>query len=115
MKKSLSFILPIFSLLLLAAHFSRNNIPYLPYIFLILPLLFLVRKNFIRVGIQIILFIGGFIWIYATYHYVNIRISQGQNWLRLLIILAIVSILTFYSSLLMNSENIKDWFNKKNR
>jgi len=116
MKKSLNFILPIFSILLLAAHFSRNNVPYLPYVFLVLPLLFLWRKEFVRIIIQVILFIGGFVWIYSIYHYVKIRIAAGQGWLRLLIILGIVSLFTFYTGFLMNKENIRLWFsgNKKN-
>ena len=112
MKKIIAFVFPIFSLLLLAAHFSRINVPYLPYIFLILPFLFLWKKETIRVAIQIVLFLGGFVWIYAINHYVNIRIANGENWLRLLIILSLVSLFTFYSSYLMSSSSIKNWFNK---
>ncbi len=111
MKKILNFGIPIFSLLLLAAHFSRIKIPTLSYIFLALPILFLLKKKIIRIFLQIVLFAGGIIWIFAIIHYVKLRMASGENWLRLLIILGIVSLFTFFSSYLMSSKNLKDWFN----
>ncbi len=113
MKKVFNFVLPVLSLLLLAAHFSRANFVVLPWIFLLMPLLFLVRREFIRVFLQIILFLGGFVWISAIYHYLRMRIPAGEPWLRLFIILGLISIFTFYTSCLMGSKRIKTWFGKK--
>ncbi len=113
MKKVFNFVLPVLSLLLLAAHFSRANFVILPYIFLLMPLLFLIRKDFIRVFLQVILFLGGFVWIFAIYQHVKIRMAAGQPWLRLLIILGIVSLFTFYTSYLMGTSRVRNWFGKK--
>ncbi len=112
MKKGLYFF-PVFSLLLLAAHFSRNNLNLLAIVFLFLPLLLFIKKIWIKRLMEIILFGGSIVWIFTIFHYVKIRIANGQSWIRLAIILGAVSLFTLFSAIVFEFKYLKSVY--KNR
>jgi hypothetical protein len=110
--KTISYIFPVFSLLLLSAHFSRNNMTILSILFLLLPLLFLIKKFWVKRVLELVLFIGSIVWIFAIFHYVKIRIANNQDWLRLVIILGAVALFTLFSALLFEFGYLKARYKK---
>lgn len=98
----------IFSFLLLAAHFSRQQMNILAIISLVFPLFLFIRKKEILYFLQIILFIGSAEWIRSTLAYVNQRINMGEDWLRLAIILFSVALIAIVSALLLSTKRVKN-------
>jgi len=110
--KVISYIFPIFSLLLLAAHFSRNNLTVLSIIFLLLPLLMIIKKLWVKWVLEILLYAGSISWIYAISHYAKIREAIGLSWTRLAIILGVIALFTFLSGLLFEFKYLKNRYKK---
>jgi len=111
--KTVFYIFPVFSLILLSAHFSRNNMTILSMLFLLLPLLFLIKKLWVKRVLELVLFAGSIIWVLAIFHYVKIRMANGQDWLRLVIILGAVSTYTLFSAILIELKYLKHKFKKQ--
>jgi len=99
-------ILPILSSILLAAHFSRIEQDLLAILVLFFPLLFLIKRMWIVRIFQIYLVFGGIIWIGRLLHLRSIRISQGEPWLRLSVILGLVASVTLISALSLQNKKI---------
>ncbi|MCF8378886.1 MAG: hypothetical protein K9H49_04865 [Bacteroidales bacterium] len=100
----------VFSLLLLAAHFSRINfLPLTIASVLIIALLFL-RKKWIPRFIQLYLIFGFVEWIRITFVYINDRKLVGEDYLRLAIILGVVALFTLLSGLMFGNRVLKDWY-----
>ncbi len=91
----------ILSLLILSAHFSRAGVPIISVIFLILPVLLLIKRPWIARLIQIVLLIGSIEWIRTLIYYVNQRQAIGEPYIRLVIILGVVSLFTGLSALVL--------------
>ena len=106
--KVISYLFPVLSLLLLAAHFSRNNLTVLSVIFLFLPLLLIIKKLWVKRVIEIILYAGSVSWIVAIFHYAKVRTLNGQSWTRLAIILGAVALFTLFSGLLFEFKYLKN-------
>jgi heme/copper-type cytochrome/quinol oxidase subunit 3 len=100
--------LSTFSLILLAAHFSRMNFPLiLAIIALLSPLLFFYKKRFSINIIQIILLLGTLEWIRAAIFYIQQRMDMGAPWLRLAVILGLIIVLCAYSAWILSSNEVK--------
>jgi len=65
------------------------------------PILLFFRRKWADLVLSIVLFLGGISWLITTLSYVKIRISLEEPWLRLLMILGVVALITFYGSFLM--------------
>lgn len=110
--KALKFFLPIFSTLLIAAHFSRIQNDLLALGCLLLPLILLSKKEWVMRLYQSLLVCGSLIWMHRTIELVDMRTHQGRDWLRLAIILGAVSLFTLVSVWVFESKKIKSIFSK---
>jgi len=98
----------IMSLLILSAHFSRAGFPFISVIFLVLPLLLLIKLSWVARLIQIVLIFGSVEWIRSLVYYVNQRQELGEPYIRLVLILGIVAILTGLSALVFRNKALKE-------
>lgn len=99
--------LPIFSSILLAAHFSRIQQDWMALLALIFPFILLIKRKWIIRIYQIYLVFGGIIWIERLIFLRGVRISEERPWIRLVIILGVVVLITLLSAFLL--QNRKLW------
>ena len=92
---------------LLAAHFSRANMPPAVVVSLIIPFLLLIRKPWIARSVQILLLIGALEWIRSMFGYIQVRKEIGEDWGKLAIILLTVALLTACSGLVFRGKSLK--------
>ena len=92
---------------LLAAHFSRANMPPAVVVSLIIPFLLLIRKPWIARSIQVLLLFGAAEWIRSMFGYIQVRKEIGEDWGRLAIILVTVALLTACSALVFRGKSLK--------
>jgi len=97
----------VLSLVVLAAHFSRHDVPVLPWVFLALPLLLLLRRRWVPKLIQIVLMVGSFEWLRTTVVLVGQRMDVGAPWLRMALILIVVALVAVGSALLLRAERVR--------
>ena len=97
----------IFSFLILSAHFSRGNLFILSIIFLIIPLILFIKQAWVVRLTQIILIIGSLEWIRSMFIYINQRQTIDEPYLRLVIIIGIVALLTGLSALVFRNQSLK--------
>lgn len=95
-------------ILLLAAHFSRAGNPILMVLVLVFPFLFLIKKAWVIQVLQVVSYASAIIWVFSAYQYIVIRISNGQDWLRLMIILFVVALYSALTGYLLNSDKVKE-------
>ena len=93
-------------ILLLAAHFSRAGNDILAGLVLLVPFLFFIRQRWVIVGMEWIAYAASLAWLYSAYQYIQIRIATGDDWLRLLIIMASVAFYTFWSGIFLRNEKM---------
>ncbi len=102
--------MPIFSCILIAAHFSRISNDWLAISCLIFPFLLFSKKEWVLRLFQVFLIIGGIIWLERMINLVHFRKQSQLPSLRLAIILTIVALFTFISAFVLNSPLIKKIF-----
>ncbi len=107
MKNFMKFIPIILCSLLIAAHFGRANMFVLQIASLIIPLILIWKNKISAVIVQIFLIAGGLEWIRTLVYYARIRAENGEPWLRLAIILGVVAVLTFASTLVFRTKFMK--------
>ena len=92
----------ILSCLALAAHFYRGM--FLPgvVVYLVLPLILLVRRNAAVRVVQLGLMIGALIWLSTALTIVQARQAEGGNWIRPMCIMLGVECFTIFSAVLLN-------------
>ena len=106
--KNFARLLPvILSFGLLAAHFSRANLFPLVILSLLIPLLLLIRNQWVPRSMQILLLLGALEWIRAMFGYIDVRKNMGDDWGRLAIILVTVALLTACSGLVFRGRSLK--------
>ena len=98
----------IFSLLILAAHFSRINVLPLTILSIILIVLLFWRKKWVPRLIQVSLILGAAEWIRIIFVYVEQRNVTGEDWQRLAIILGGVALFTLLSALMFETKVLKE-------
>jgi hypothetical protein len=104
-------LLPVLiSFLLLAAHFSRADNTPMVAASLIFPLILLVRKPWVAPTVQVVLVLGGLVWIRRAAVLVGQRQASGESWTRLAVILAIVAAFTMASALVFRSTAVKKYY-----
>ena len=100
-------LLPVvISLLLLAAHFSRNDVTLLAVISLALPLLLLVRRRWVPRLFQVLLVLAALEWVRTTVMHVSRRQAEGETWTRLAVILVAVALFTACSGLVFRNRKL---------
>ena len=97
----------ILSYLLLAAHFSRNNVYTLAILSLGLLVLLLIRKPWVVIISQAALLLGALEWIRSMFGYISKRQATGEDWGRLAIILSIVALFTGLSALMFRTRKLR--------
>jgi apolipoprotein N-acyltransferase len=97
----------IISFLLLAAHFSRNDVTPLVVISLALPFLLLVRRRWVPRLFQVLLILGGLEWARSTVMHISRRQAEGESWIRLAAILGAVALFTACSGLVFRNQKLR--------
>jgi len=98
----------VFALILLAAHFSRNGNNILAIVSLLLPFLLFIKQIWVIHLLQAVTYLGGLAWAFGAYTLVNMRISFGQPWTRLLIIMAVVTVFTIWAGYWVKGPVVKE-------
>ncbi len=102
------YFFPIFSSVLLAAHFSRADLKWIPLLCLLFPLVLLIKKHWVLRIFQIYLIVGAMVWIQRTLVLRTMRIEAGEPWLRLVLILGAVALFTLLSAFIMEKKRFKE-------
>jgi hypothetical protein len=95
-------------IILLAAHFSRADQNILAALVLLAPSLLFIRQKWVIYVLQGVAYVGSIAWLYSAYRYIQIRIATGDDWIRLLIILGVVALYTFWAGYFLRSSRIDD-------
>jgi hypothetical protein len=82
--------------------------PFFSILFLLIPLLLFIKKRWAVRTIQILLIFGSAEWIRILFVYTNERQAIGAPYVRLVIILGIVALITGLSALIFRNPAIKD-------
>ena len=94
--------------LLLGAHFLRGSNFGLAALCLIAPLLFLYRKRWILILLQVMAYGAAVNWIVAAVQIVQLRQLEGRAWATAAVILEAVAAFTILAGLLLNSRSIQE-------
>ena len=97
----------IFSALIMSAHLSRAYQTELAIVCLILPFLLFIRKQWVARVFQVLLVIGGLVWIKTAWILAQIRQVHGESWTRLVVILGVVALFTGLSALVFQTKDLK--------
>ncbi|MCJ7581853.1 MAG: hypothetical protein MUP98_15145 [Candidatus Aminicenantes bacterium] len=99
-------LLPIFSSVLLAAHFSRADLNILVPFTLLFPFILFIKKKWIIRLYQIYLLLGGLIWIERLLYLRRMRIAIGESWTVMAIILGTVALITLLSAGMLQNKKL---------
>lgn len=102
------YFFPVFSSVLLAAHFSRVDLKGIALLCLLFPLGLLIKKRWALRIFQLYLFFGAGVWIQRTLVLRSLRIEAGEPWLRMVLILGGVPIFTLISALVLEKKRFKE-------
>jgi hypothetical protein len=107
MKKVFLYIPIVLSLLLLGAHFMRyGNTVIVIGVAAMLALLFL-RQRWVARFIQFFLVLGALEWLRTLVMLVQMRTAMGEPYLRMAIILGLVTALTVFAAFLFQAKELK--------
>lgn len=102
----------ILSALLLAAHFLRREAYLLVFLILALLLILFVQKAWVLRLWQAILGLGALLWIDTTLSVLRMRQASGLPWLRMVVIMASVTLLAIFSVCWLENPRIKAFYNR---
>lgn len=107
MKKVPLYVPIVLSLIVLGAHFMRygNTIGVAGAVVLIAMLF--IRQWWVARLMQVVLALGALEWVYTIWGFVQIRAAHGQPFLRMVMILGIVAVVTLCSALLFQTATLK--------
>lgn len=109
----LQIILTVMSFLLLAAHFMRGGHVVLVAACCLAPFFLFVKRDWARRIVQTLLYAGTVVWLITTMILAQQRLAQGGSWVRLLLILGGVNLLTLIAGLLLGTTAVKKRFATK--
>ena len=92
----------------MAAHLSRADMFILLIISLLIPFLLIWKSKISARAIQLFLVLYGLEWIRTLIYYARIRVENGEDWLRLALILGVVAISNFATILVFRSKFMKE-------
>jgi GAF domain-containing protein len=99
--------LVVLSFVLLAAHFSRHDVPVLTILCLLVPFLLLLKRPWVPRLLQLLLAIGALEWIRTAAVLGRQRVNAGEPWLRMALILAAVAVVTAGSAILLQTSSVQ--------
>lgn len=108
MKTFFKFFAIILCFILMAAHLSRADMIMLSIISLLFPFILLWKHKISAITVQIALGLFGLEWIRALVYYARIRVENGEDWLRLALILGTVAIINFATILVYRTRYMKE-------
>ena len=97
------YIPMIFFSLVLVAHHSRGGEPGLMGLWLTLPWALLLRRRWVDRALQLMMVAGTLEWTLTILTIVQVRLLSGQPYLRMVLILGTVGLLTAVSGLLLET------------
>ena len=92
----------------MAAHLSRADMFILLIISLLIPFLLIWKSKISARAIQLFLVLYGLEWIRTLIYYARIRVENGEDLLRLALILGVVAISNFATILVFRSKFMKE-------
>ena len=98
----------VIAALLLAAHFFRVGNFLLVTLCLATPLLFLYRKRWSLILLQLTAYIATASWLWTALQLVALRQQAGRPWTAAALILGTVAWFTLVAGLLMNSRCMRE-------
>jgi hypothetical protein len=104
---ALALIPVVLSSWLIGAHFLRFFAVELVALFLLLPLILLVRRSWAVRVMQVALLLGTFIWIRTAWNIAERRMAAGEPWGRMALILGAVGAVALLSALLLETSPFK--------
>jgi tellurite resistance protein TehA-like permease len=102
----------ILSCLLMSAHFSRANMSGIAFVWLLIPFLLLIKREWVARVFQVLMVIGSLVWLETTFRLIKMRIALSESWVRLAIILFTVALFTLLSTLVFENKKLKERFKK---
>ena len=102
------YFFPVFSSVLLAAHFSRVDLKGMALLCLLFPLVLLIKKRWALRIFQLYLLLGAGVWIQRTLVLRGLRIEAGEPWFNLVLILGGVALFTLISALVLEKKRFKE-------
>jgi len=94
--------------LLLGAHFLRQGNVVQAALCVGAPLLFLHRKRWVLIVLQLLAYGAAASWVVLAVRLVQLRVLSGRSWTLAAIILGAVALFTLLAGLLLNSRAIKE-------
>jgi hypothetical protein len=94
--------------LLSGAHFFRASNYALLVLCLATPMLFLIRKSWILMLLQLAAYVATANWLVATVELVQFRQQLGRPWMVAVIILVSVAVFTLITGVLLNARCMRD-------
>ena len=98
--------------LLLGAHFLREGNLGMVMLSLVAPLLFLYRRRWSLILLQVMAYCAAANWIVTAVRIVEMRELSGKSWTTAAIILGTVAMFTVLAGLLLNSRSIKQRYSR---
>jgi hypothetical protein len=95
---------------MLAAHFLRTGQMILAMLCLIVPLTLFVRRVWALRLVQLFLLLGAAEWLRTLIVLFQERQAQGEPWLRLVIILAVVVAFTAGSAFILQAKKVRNHY-----
>jgi hypothetical protein len=101
-------LLPVLlSAVLLAAHFSRHDLPALIPVALGLPAVLLVRRPWVPRVVQAALLLAALEWVRTGIVLGRARLEAGEPWVRMAVILGAVAAVTASSALVFRLAAVR--------
>lgn len=104
---ALSLLPAVVGCILLAAHFLRFYAMGVVVVCMLLPFLLLVRRGWAARIVQAALLLGVLMWARAGYVFALQRISAGESWRRLVIIIGGVALFTLVAAALFETPILR--------
>jgi len=103
----------VLSLLVLGAHLVRaGGACFVLPVLALLPLLFL-RRPWVARTVQAALVLGALEWIRTLVLLYQVRVEEGRDYVRMVIILGVVAVVTFSSALVFQTERLNRLYGLK--
>jgi hypothetical protein len=107
MKKSLTYVPVVLSLVVLGAHFMREGHSAGVVGSIVLIALLFVRQSWVARLIQVALILGALEWIWTLFDLLQVRVAMGQPYIRMMVIIGVVAAVTLISALLFQTSTLK--------
>jgi hypothetical protein len=103
----------ILASLMLSAHFFRHWNYLLMIVSLLAPCLLFIKRRWSLIALRVFTILGGGVWIVAIVDIAKIRITMGEPWGKMAVILGVVALFTIFAGLLLNSSKVKEKYPPK--